>query len=84
MLTSLLAVVSIYVAGIIVDAAYRLVRISELKIDFESTRSKDVKNECVNLARYHSQGLRAVALWPKHVVLGARSAIIWSRSLESK
>ncbi len=84
MLTSLLTVISIYVAGIAADASYRLARISELKFDFDSTRSKDVKNECTALARHHMRGLRSSYRWPQHVVEGVRTALSWGRSLEGK
>ena len=84
MITSLLAGASIYITGVIIDASYRLIRISELKIDFDSTRSKDVKNECVALARHHMHGLRTSALWPRHILVGTRAALSWGRSLDSK
>jgi len=84
MLTLLLAISSIYVMGIMISASYRLTRISELKIDFDSTRSKDMRNECITLARHHAQGLKMSVLWPHHVFTGAKSAISWARSLDSK
>jgi len=84
MLTLLLAVSSIYVMGTMISVSYRLVRISELKIDFDSTRSKDVRNECITLTRHHVRGLKTSVLWPHHVFTGAKSAISWIGSLDSR
>lgn len=84
MLTSLLAGSLIYIVGVMIDVSYRLIRISELKIDFDSTRSKDVKNECIALARHHMRGLRTSALWPRHILVGTRVALSWGRSLDGK
>ena len=84
MLTSLVLGVSVYAVGIILDVSYCLARISELKFDFDTTRSKDVKNECTALARHHARGLRSSYLWPLHVFQGLRSALGWVRSLDGK
>jgi hypothetical protein len=88
MLNTLLAVVvsvvGFYTMGTLANVSYRLMRISELKIDHDNTRNKDAKNECVNLTRHHMQGIKESWKWPSIVVASILAAVRWGRSLETK
>jgi hypothetical protein len=84
MLITAVTFISLYVVGTFLNAGYRLMRIAELKIDHDTTRSKDVKNECMSLTRHHMGGLRSVWKWPTVIVKGVKSALEWGKSLESK
>jgi hypothetical protein len=75
---------SLYVGGTALNVAYRLMRIAELKVDHDTTRSKDVKNECMSLTRHHMGGLRSAWKWPSVVIIGSKTALKWGRSLEVK
>lgn len=74
----------LYLGGTILNVSYRLMRISELKVDFDTTRSKDTKNECMCMTRHHMGGLRSSWKWPTAVVMSVVSALRWGKSLESK
>jgi hypothetical protein len=75
---------SLYIAGTALNIAYRLMRIAELKVDHDTTRSKDVKNECMALTRHHMGGLRSSWKWPTVVVTGTTAALKWGKSLDVK
>ena len=53
-------------------------------MDFDTTRSKDTKNECICMTRHHMGGLRSSWKWPTAVVMSVVSALRWGKSLESK
>lgn len=84
MLIIAISSVSLYVVGTMLNAAYRMMRISELKVDHDMTRSKDVKNECMSLTRHHMGGLRSAWKWPAIVVRSVKTALEWGKSLEIK
>lgn len=84
MLVATVTVLSLYAGGTALNVAYRLMRIAELKVDHDTTRSKDVKNECMSLTRHHMGGLRSAWKWPSVVVVSSTTALKWGRSLEAK
>jgi hypothetical protein len=84
MLVTTVTALSLYVGGITLNVAYRLMRITELKVDHDTTRSKDVKNECLSLTRHHMGGIRSAWKWPTIVVVSSITALKWGRSLETK
>lgn len=73
------AVASIYFSGFVLSTSYRLVRLAEIKFEHDATRSKDVKNDCINLTRYHVRELRDAWMWP--IGLLDLSALKWGRAL---
>jgi hypothetical protein len=75
---------SLYLVGTTLNIGYRLMRIAELKVDHDTTRSKDVKNECMSLTRHHMGGLRSAWKWPSVIAVGVISALKWGRSLDAK
>lgn len=75
---------SLYVGGTTLNIAYRLMRIAELKVDHDNTRSKDAKNECISLTRHHMNGLRSAWKWPSVIVMSTISALKWGKSLDVK
>lgn len=83
MLVVTVTALSLYVAGTALNVAYRLMRVSELKVDFDTTRSKDVKNECISLTRHHMGGLRSAWKWPTTVAVSSTAALKWGRSTET-
>jgi hypothetical protein len=84
MLVVTVTALSLYVVGTALNVAYRLMRVSELKVDHDTTRSKDVKNECISLTRHHMDGLRSAWKWPTVIVMGVKSALKWGKSLDIK
>jgi len=78
----LITIASTYISGMILSASYRMLRMSELKTMHDSTRVKDTKNDCVALARYHSQELKHVWAWP--AALLDTKALTWLRELDKK
>ena len=84
MLVVLVTALSLYAGGTILNIAYRLMRIAELKVDHDMTRSKDVKNECASLTRHHMSGLHSSWRWPAVVVKGVTTALKWGKSLDTK
>ena len=84
MLVVPVTVLSLYLAGTTLNIGYRLMRIAELKVDHDTTRSKDVKNECMSLARHHMGGLRSAWKWPTVIAVSVKSALKWGKSLDVK
>jgi hypothetical protein len=72
----------VYATGATLSAAYHMLRLSELKLEHDSTRVKDTKNDCVALARHHVHELTRSWIWPAG--LFDMKALSWSRSLGKK
>lgn len=78
------SIVSIYATGLISSVIYKLVRLSELKFEYETTRSKDTKNECAALARHHVRSIKRSWRWPLDAAVSWLSALKWGAALEKK
>lgn len=74
--------VTSYLSGLFFNVSYRLMRLAEIKHEHDLTRSKDIKNDCMNLARFHVQELGASWAWPISIL--DLSAFRWGQSLDKK
>lgn len=77
-------IVGTYFTGTAINISYRLMRVAELRVDYDNTRNKETKNECTNLARHHMRGIKDAWKWPSIVVASIIDAIKWGSSLDSK